>query len=103
MAILDTLFARVTGSRADRLRDLREEATRVKAQQEAGSQVRLADMWAAEARYREALAQSRSERERQQRIIVTVTICIVAVVVLAILITLAVTMSQGTSPHIRPL
>jgi len=103
MDILDTLFTRVTGSRADWLRDLREEATKAKAQQEAESQARLADMWAAEARYREALAQSRSERERQQRIIVTVTISIVAVVVLAILITLAIAMSQGTNPHVCPL
>jgi len=99
MEILDSLFARMTGTWADWLRQAREGAPVIKAQEEAASQARLADMWAAETRRRDALAQARAERDRQQRIIVTVTVSIVALVIVAILIALAIVMSRTPSPY----
>jgi ribosomal protein L40E len=102
MEILDPLFARVTGARGDWLRQIREEAPAIKAQEEAASQSRLTEMWAAEARRREALAQAQAEQERQQRIIITVTIAIVAFVIVVVLIALAVTMSRTPGPYFYP-
>ena len=94
LEILDSLFDRVTGTRADWLLRVREDAPTIKAQEEEASRSRLADMWAAETRRREALMQARAERDRQQRIIMTVTISIVALVVILILVALAIVMSR---------
>jgi t-SNARE complex subunit (syntaxin) len=94
MEILDSLFARVTGTRAEWLRQVREEAPSMKAQEEEASKARLADMWAAERRRREALAQSRAERDRQQRIIIAVTAAIIVLVIIVILIVLAIMTSS---------
>jgi predicted amidophosphoribosyltransferase len=99
MEILDSLFERVTGTRADWLRQVREEAPAIKAQEKAASQARLAEMWAAETRRRETLAQARAERDRQQRIIVTVTVSTVVLVVVAVLIALAVILGRTPSPY----
>ncbi len=99
MEILESLFSRVTGTRTDWLRQVREEAPGVKAQQEAASQVRLAEMWSAEVRRREDLARAQAERDRQQRIIITVTVAIVAIVIVVVLVALAITMSLTQSPH----
>jgi len=99
MEILESLFARVTGTRTDWLRHVREKTPAIRAQQETASQARLADMWADEARRREDLARARAERDRQQRIIVTVTVAIVAIVVVAALIALAITVSRTPSPY----
>jgi len=99
MEMLDSLFSRVTGTRADWLRQVREEAPTIKNQEEVASQARLAGMWAADARRREALARARAERDRQQRIIVTVTVAIVALVIVVVLVTLAITMSRTQSPY----
>jgi t-SNARE complex subunit (syntaxin) len=102
MEILESLFARVTGTRAEWLRQVREGAPEVKAQEEAASQARLADMWAAEKRRREDLVQARAERDRQQRILVTVTVAIVVVVVVVILVALAIVTLRAPSPCIYP-
>lgn len=99
MEILESLFSRVTGTRTDWLRQVREEAPDIKAQQETASQARLAEMWAAEVRRREDLARAQAERDRQQRIIVTVTVAIVAIVIVVILVALAIMMSLTQSPH----
>jgi ribosomal protein L40E len=83
--VLDALFARATGETAHWLRQTREEATAVKAQQEAASQARLAEMWAAEQRRREELAQAQAERDRQMRIlwgVAAVLFFIVAVIII---------------------
>jgi len=102
MEILGPLFTRVTATRADWLRQVREEAPAVKAQQEEGSRARLAEMWATEARRREALAQAQAERDRQQRTIVTVTVAIVVFVIVAVLVVLVIGMSRTQGPHFYP-
>ncbi len=102
MEILESLFARVTGTRGDWLRQAREEAPAIKAQEEAASEYRLADMWAADERRREALAQTQAEHDRQQRIIITVTITIVAFVIVVALIAVAITASHIQSPYFHP-
>jgi hypothetical protein len=96
--MLDALFARVTGEAAGWLQEVREEASALKAQQEAGSQARLAEMWAVEARRREALAQARAERDRQERLIITATAIFVALVVIVVLVVMAITVSGTRSP-----
>lgn len=90
LEILDALFDRVTGTRADWLRQVREEAPAIKAQEEAASRARLAEMWAADERRREALARAQAERERQERILVVVTLVIVALVIIVVLATWAI-------------
>jgi len=102
MEILESLFARVTETRAGWLRHVREEAPAIRAQQEVASQARLAEMWAAEDRRREDLRRARAERDRQQRIIVTVTVAVVALVVVAVLVALVITMSRTPSPYFYP-
>ena len=102
MEILDSLFARVTGTRVDWLRQVREEAPAIKAEQEEASQARLADMWAAEERRREELARARAERDRQQRIIVGVTVAIVTIVVVAVLVALVIAVSRTPGPSFHP-
>lgn len=100
--ILASLFARVTGTRTDWLRQVREEAPAVKVQEEAASQARLAKMWAADARRREALEQALAERERQQRITVAIAVGIVALAVVAVLVTLALVTRGIPSPWPHP-
>ncbi|MFQ6100476.1 MAG: zinc ribbon domain-containing protein [Anaerolineae bacterium] len=97
MEILESLFARVTGTRAGWLREIREEAPAIKAQQEATSRARLADMWAADARRREALARAQAERDRQQRIMWNVALVVLIIVV--VLIILAIVISRIQSPY----
>jgi predicted amidophosphoribosyltransferase len=94
--VLNALFARATGETAHWLHQTREEATAVKARQEAASQARLTEMWAAEQRRREELAQARAERDRQMRIlwgVVAVLFFIVAVIVIV------ATILNGQSPR----
>jgi ribosomal protein L40E len=102
LQILESLFARVTGATADRLRKVREEAPAIKAQEEAASQARLAEMWATERERREALARAQAERERQERIIAVVTIIVVALVIAVVIIALAITTRSTPSPHLYP-
>jgi len=99
---LDSLFARITGSRADWLREAREESEAIKSQEEEASQSRLADMWAVEERRREALAQARAERDRQQRILVTVAVSIFALILLGLLVALVVTVGRMLTPYGLP-
>jgi hypothetical protein len=87
----------VTGTRADWLRQVREEAPAIKAQEEATSQTRLAEMWDAEARRRETLAQAQVEQKRQERPIVAVAIAVVVIVIIAVLVALAI-MTRGPAP-----
>lgn len=98
--ILEALFARIAGTRTDWLRQVREGAPVLKAQEETASQARLAEMWEAEARRREDLERARAERDRQQRVLWTVAI-VVLVIVLA-LIALTLVISSPPSPHVYP-
>ncbi len=97
LEILESLFNRVTGTRGDWLRQVREEAPAIKVQQEAMSQARLAEMWSTEARRRETLAQAQVEQKRQERFIVAVAIAVVAIVITAVLVALAI-MTHGPAP-----
>jgi t-SNARE complex subunit (syntaxin) len=98
--MLETLFTRVTGDVADWLREQRDQAPALKAQQEAASQARLAAMWAAEARRQEALAEAQAERDRQQRVMWIVAV--VVLVIFAICILLAIVVNSVQSPHLYP-
>lgn len=97
LEILGSLFDRVTGTRTDWLNQAREEASGIKAQEEAASQTRLAQMWATESSRREDLAQAQVERDRQERIIVAVTVAAVALVIVVVIIMLAIT-AGGSAP-----
>ncbi|MDY6875520.1 MAG: zinc ribbon domain-containing protein [Chloroflexota bacterium] len=97
LEILDTLFDRVTGTRADWLHQVREEAPTIKAQEEAASQARLAEMWVTEEHRRETLAQAQGEQKRQERFIITVAIALVVIVIFAGLVALAI-MTRGPAP-----
>jgi len=103
--VVEELFVRATKVTADRLQELREEATAIKAQEEAASQVRLAEMWAVEARQREALARAQVERARQERMLMTAAIVVVAFIVVAVLVTLAIgaLSAPGPVPFVGPL
>jgi predicted amidophosphoribosyltransferase len=100
LGMLETLFTRVTGDVADWLREQRDQAPALKAQQEAASQARLAAMWAAEARRQEALAEAQAERDRQQRVMWIVAV--VVLVIFAICILLAIVVNSVQSPHLYP-
>jgi hypothetical protein len=102
LGTLEALFARVTGERADWLRQVREQAPAIKDQEELASQVRLAEMRAAEGGRREVLAQARAERDRQQRIIVAATVAVVAIVIVVALIAFVITVSGTPSPCFYP-
>ena len=102
LEVLEALFARVARDRTDWLRDVREQAPAIKAQEELASQARLAEMRAAEARRREALARAQVERDRQQRIIVAITVAAVALVIVVALIAFAITVSGTPSPCSYP-
>ncbi|MBL7064643.1 MAG: zinc ribbon domain-containing protein [Anaerolineae bacterium] len=97
LEILGPLFDRVTGTRTDWLNQAREEASGIKAQEEAASQTRLAEMWATESSRREDLAQAQTERDRQERIIVAVTVVAVVLVIIVVLITLII-VTGGPAP-----
>ena len=88
--MVDAMLVRATKGTADRLQELREDATAIKAQEEAASQARLTEMWAVEARQRDALARAQTERERQERMLITAAVVIVAVIVVAVLVMLAI-------------
>jgi len=102
MGILGSLFGRVTTTRDDWLRQVREEAPTLKAQQEAASEAHLGEMWAIERRRRETLARARAERDRQQRIIVAIASVIVAAVVITILIAVMVWLTRTPGPYPHP-
>lgn len=97
LEILGSLFDRVTGTRTDWLNQAREEASGIKAQEEAASQTRLAEMWATESSRREDLAQAQVERDRQERIIVAVTVAAVALVIIVVIIMLVI-VTGGSAP-----
>ncbi len=97
LEILEALFDRVTGTRADWLRQVGEEAPAIKVQEEAASQTRLAEMWSSEARRRETLAQAQVEQKRQERFIVAVAIAVAVIIIIAVLVALAI-MPRGPAP-----
>jgi hypothetical protein len=99
MGILGSLFERVTSTRSGWLDEVREEATELKAQQEAIADAQLAEMWEIERRRREAMAQAQAERDRQQRLILTAIGIVAALCIIAVVIALASGMLQGPSPH----
>lgn len=101
MGILGSLFNRVTTTRDDWLKQVREEAPTLKAQQEAASEAHLGEMWAIERHRRETLAHARAERDRQQRFIIAVASILVAAVVITIIIAVVVllTRTPGPSPY----
>ena len=96
--MLDALFVRATTATTDWLQQQRDEAPAIKAQQEAASQARLAEMWAADERRREGLARAQAEHDRRQKIIVATTVALVAVFVIAAIV-LAAFAASRTSPH----
>lgn len=95
--MLESLFARATGETAGWLHQIREDAATIKTHQEAASDARLAEMWAVEARRREALAQVQAERDRQERIIIAVAVATVAIFIITALIVLAIA-GSGSIP-----
>jgi t-SNARE complex subunit (syntaxin) len=103
MGILGPLFSRVTTTRDDWLRQVREEAPTLKAQQEAASEAHLEEMWAVERHRRETLARARAERDRQQRLIIALASIIVIAVVITIIITVVVSLTHTPSPYPYPL
>ena len=108
-AILEALFARVSGTTVDRLHQQREQATAAKAKEKRASRARMAELWAADADRREAVAQAQAKREEQERNFLTVAVTIAAFVVIAVVIALVVLSRVGIAPlpaaprvHIRP-
>lgn len=101
--MLGAMFARLAGGTTGWLRQTREEALSIKAREEVASQARLAEMRAADARRREALARAQAERDRQQRIIVAMTVAVVALVILVVLIAFVLTTvcTPGPYPYTR--
>ena len=96
LTILDALFARVTGTTADRLHQQREHATAAKAQEKTASQTRIAEMWAVEADRRKAVAEAQTEREHQDRTFLIVAVTISVFVFIAVVITL-LALSRGAT------
>jgi len=88
--VLDQLFERVTTTRTDWLRQVREEASAIKAQDEAASQARLAEMWATDERRREAIAQARAERDRQQRVMWSVALVVIVIFVVLVIVAIVI-------------
>jgi hypothetical protein len=98
MGILGSLFDRVTSTRGGWLDELREEATELKARQEAVADAQLAEMWEIERRRREAMARAQAERDRQLRVIFTVVGIIAALGIVALVVALALDSLQGQNP-----
>lgn len=98
--MLDVLFARASMQRADWLREVREEASTVKAQQEAASEAQLAEMWAVERQRRRALAEAQAERDREHRIMFTVLGVVIAIIVIGVLVAVAISLSQPPAPSL---
>ena len=99
LTILDALFARVTGTTADRLHQQREQAAAAKAQEKTASRTRMAEMWAAEADRRKAVAEAQAKREQQERTFLIVAVSISIIVFIAVVITLLV-LSRGATAFI---
>ena len=100
--LLDILFARAAQQRSDWLDEVREDASEIKAQQEAASQAQLAQMWEVERQRRKSLAEARAERDRQQRIILTVIGVVVALIVIGVLVSIVLSLSQPPAPSLYP-
>jgi hypothetical protein len=102
MGILGSLFNRVTSTRGGWLDEVREEATELKAQQEAVADTQLAEMWEIERRRREAMARAQAKRDRQLRVIFTVIGFIAAFGIIALVVALALETLQGQNPYPLP-
>lgn len=89
LAILDTMFDRLTATRGKLLSQLQREAPAVKARAEEASTSRLQQMWQEEAEGRDELQQALRERERQQRLLMALAITILALAAVMGAITLA--------------
>jgi ribosomal protein L40E len=99
MGILGSLFERVTSTRSGWLDEVREEATELKAQQEAIADAQLAEMWEIERHRREAMARAQAERDRQQRLILTLIGIAAALCIIAVIVALVIGTPQGQSPY----
>ncbi len=99
LGVLDAVFTRATGEPAYWLHQTRTEAAAVKAQEEAASQKRLAEMWAIERRRREELAQAQAERDRQARILWGIVVAFFFIVALVVII-VAVLTNAGPHPYL---
>ena len=102
MGVLGSLFDRVTSTRSGWLDEVREEATELKAQQEAVADAQLAEMWEIERRRREAMARAQAELDRQQRLVFTVIGIVVALCIIVIIVSLVVGTIRGQSPYPLP-
>lgn len=91
------MFARAIGGPAYWLQQTREEAAAIKAHEEAASQARLAEMWAAEQRRLEELARAQVERDRQMRILWR-AVAILFFIVVVIIVT-AIVLNQSPHPY----
>ncbi len=100
--MLGMLFTRTTGKRSDWLQEVRQDATKIKARQEAVSEARRAEMWKIERRRREKLAENQTERDRQQRIMFTILGVIIVLIVVGICVTLAISLTQTPDPFPTP-
>ncbi len=98
VGVLGPLFERVVRRRGDWLDETRTEAERIKAQEEAASQARMAQMWEIEERRLEALARARAERERQHRILWAITAVIFLIIVVFIIAMTVLTAHSGPCP-----
>ena len=101
--MLGMLFTRTTGKRADWLQEVRQDATKIKARQQAVSETQRAEMWKIERRRREKLAEKQAERDRQQRIMFTILGVIIVLIVVGICVTLAISFTQTPSPLPSPI
>jgi hypothetical protein len=75
------MLTRLTKSTQDQLRQLRQAGATIKAQEEAASRARLAEMWAEDEQRREELAQARAERARRERRTIALALGLAAIVV----------------------
>ncbi len=100
--MLGMLFTRTTRKRADWLREVRQDATKIKARQEAVAETQRARMWEIERRRRVKLRESQDKRDRQQRIMFTILGVIIALIVVGICVTLAISFTQTPSPLPSP-
>lgn len=90
LSVAEAMFERLTTKTPAQLRRMREAGARVKIEERRASQSRMAEMWAADDRRREAREQAQALRARQERLIVTVAIVLVgAAVVVGIILAVA--------------
>jgi hypothetical protein len=96
----DAMLARLTTSTQDQLRHLRQAGAAIKAQEEAASRARLAEIWAEEEERQAELAQARAERARRERRTIALALGLAAIVVVIAII--AAIYATGGAPSRFP-